>query len=208
MKRSVPDDPRHRAGTTPKRRAAFLDRDGTVIVERQGFLVAPHQIRLINGAGEAIRALNDAGLAVVILTNQSAVARGLLDEATLGRIHSELRRRLRRQGARVDAIYYCPHHPSEGRGQYLRDCQCRKPRRGMLKRATRELGLTLRGSFLVGDDLRDLLLTENSPIRPVLVTTGKGGAARAEAERRLGRRLSVQPNLLAAVSAQLESHGR
>jgi len=187
-----------------RRKAAFLDRDGTLIVEREGFIVSPRQIRLMNGAGRAIRALNDAGYVVVILTNQSAIARGLLDERRLDQIHSELRSRLRRHGARIDAIYYCPHHPSLGRGRYRRPCRCRKPGRGMLRRAIREWGLSERESFLVGDDLRDLLLTEGSPIRPVLVTTGKGGAARAAAKRRFGRRLRVEPNLAAAVASQLE----
>ncbi len=183
-----------------KRRAAFLDRDGTLITERRDLVRTPREVRLLPGSAAALRRLNAAGFAVVILTNQSAVARGLIDETTLWAIHDELRRRLRRQGARVDAIYYCPHHPTAGRGRYRRRCGCRKPRRGLLARAVRELNLTLRGSLVAGDDLRDLELARGSAARPVLVRTGKGRAREDAARRSFGARLLVYDRLVDAVA--------
>ncbi len=183
----------------PGRRAAFLDRDGTLIVERDGFLTSPRQLRLLGGAGASIRRLNDAGYVVVLVTNQSGVARGLLDESTLERIHAELLRRLRRHGARIDAIRYCPHHPTEGTGRYRRRCACRKPLPGMIVRAARELDLDLERSVVIGDDLRDVQLAAGTKLRPFLVRTGKGRRSEADARRLLGRRLTVVDRLADAV---------
>ncbi|MBI4878933.1 MAG: HAD-IIIA family hydrolase [Planctomycetes bacterium] len=183
-----------------KRRAAFLDRDGTLICERRGLVRAPGDVRLLPGSGAALRRLNAAGFAVVILTNQSAVARGIIDETALRAIHDELRRRLLRHGARVDAIYYCPHHPTAGGGRYRKRCRCRKPARGLLARAVRDLGLALRGSIVAGDDLRDLELARGSAARPVLVRTGKGREREDAARRSFGARLLVYDRLLDAVT--------
>ncbi|MFH0946673.1 MAG: HAD-IIIA family hydrolase [Planctomycetota bacterium] len=185
------------------RPAAFLDRDGTLLVEREGWLTRPEQVRLLPGAGGAIRRLNAAGVAVVILTNQSAVARGHLSEKRLGQIHREMERRLQRHGARIDAVYYCPHHPTLGRGPYRKRCTCRKPGKGMLQQAARDLDLTFRGSFVIGDDLRDLELTRNSTLRPVLVLTGKGRQVQEEAVERFGGRLLVARDLAGAVEVLL-----
>ena len=188
-----------------RRRAAFLDRDGTISVERDGWLTRPAQLRLVDGSGAAIRRLNDAGVPVVVITNQSGVARGHLSEARLAEIHAELERRLRRHGARVDLILYCPHHPTEGRGAYRKRCRCRKPAKGMLERAARELDLNLRGSVVIGDDVRDLALSDGTGVRPILVRTGKGRAKEAEARARFGRRLTVVDRLEHGVDAWLGS---
>ncbi|MFG0319347.1 MAG: D-glycero-beta-D-manno-heptose 1,7-bisphosphate 7-phosphatase [Planctomycetota bacterium JB042] len=182
-----------------KRRAVFLDRDGTINVERDEWLARPDQLRLIRGAAGAIRRLNDAGYAVVVVTNQSGVARGFLREEALDEIHAELRRRLARAGAHVDAILHCPHHPTEGRAPYRRRCRCRKPAKGMLDRAVKGQGLTLRGSWIVGDAVRDLRLAEGNELTPVLVRTGKGRRSETEARERFGRDLLVVPKLEDAV---------
>jgi D-glycero-D-manno-heptose 1,7-bisphosphate phosphatase len=155
------------------RRAVFLDRDGTVIKEAN-YLRSVRQLRLIPGAAQAIHRLNAAGFAVVITTNQSGVARGLLTEPALAAIHEALRKRLTRRGARLDAIYYCPHHPEARVAAYRRRCRCRKPAPGMLLRAARDLDLDLRASFVVGDSARDLEAGRRAGCRTVLVRTGYG----------------------------------
>jgi len=155
------------------RPAVFLDRDGTIVREVE-YMRSLKQLRLLPRAAQAIRRLNEAGLAVVALTNQSGIARGLLSEEDLGRIHAELRRRLARSGARLDAIYYCPHHPDGVRAAYRRRCRCRKPAPGMLRRAAKELGIDLGKSFAVGDSERDLEAGRRVGSRTVLVRTGYG----------------------------------
>ena len=151
----------------------FLDRDGT-ICEEVGYLDSPEKIRLISGAGEAIRLLNENGIKAVMVTNQSGVARGFFSEARLGEIHRELCRVLRAEGASLAGIYYCPHHPTEGRGRYLRSCDCRKPASGLLLRAAADLGLDLRRSYCVGDRLADLECGRQAGAKGVLVLTGYG----------------------------------
>jgi len=177
------------------RPAVFLDRDGTVLRE-SSYLRSPETMRLLPGAAAAIRRLNRAGLAVVIATNQSGVARGLLSEADLEHIHQVLRERLRHRGAKLDGIYYCPHHSdpfgvAQGRPeprsrgeadlpQYRRRCRCRKPSPGLLLRAARELDLDLARSFAVGDSARDLAAGRRAGCRTVLVRTGYGRETEAE----------------------------
>lgn len=160
-----------------KRWAAFLDRDGTLI-EEVGHLSAAEQLRVLPGAPEAVKRLNDAGATVVIVTNQPVVARGLIDEETLQHIHAELAARFADKGARFDAVYYCPHHPerrSEGEQRYRIDCECRKPKPGMVLEAARRFGIDLGASFLVGDTTRDMLTARNAGCRGVLVKTGYAG---------------------------------
>jgi len=136
-------------------RGVLLDRDGTIL-EDPGFLCAPEQVRLLPGAGEALRDLSRAGFRLAVVTNQSGIARGLLDEETLGRIHARLEARLREEGVELGGIYACPHHPEEGLPPYRTECECRKPRPGLLLRALAELDLDPALSFSVGDAPRDL----------------------------------------------------
>jgi D-glycero-D-manno-heptose 1,7-bisphosphate phosphatase len=145
------------------RPAVFLDRDGTINRE-VNYLCDPSQLRLLPGTADAIRRLNLAHFAVVVLTNQSAVARGLLDENTLMQIHTRLIERLARRGAVIDAVYHCPHHPEAGQPPYRRRCDCRKPLKGMLHRAVRDLGIQVEGSYVVGDSRRDTDLALNTPL--------------------------------------------
>ncbi|MEW6308915.1 MAG: HAD-IIIA family hydrolase [Bacillota bacterium] len=156
------------------RRAVFLDRDGTIVEQRAGSLTSPAQLRLLEGAGRAVAALNQAGWAVVVVSNQSVVGRGQVSEGTLSRIHAALRQCLAAEGARLDAIYCCPHHPREALGMYRRGCDCRKPRPGLLFRAARELGLDLPSSYMVGDSASDLRAGAAAGCTSVLVLTGHG----------------------------------
>ncbi|MFB3882146.1 MAG: D-glycero-beta-D-manno-heptose 1,7-bisphosphate 7-phosphatase [Armatimonadota bacterium] len=153
--------------------AVFLDRDGTII-EEVNYLRSPDQLRLLPGSAAAIGRLNEAGLAVVVVTNQSGIARGMLTEADLALTNAALAQLLAQAGAHLDAIYFCPHHPEVGPAQYRRRCECRKPAPGMLLRAARELGLDLGRSFVVGDSTRDLLAGRAAGTHTVLVRTGYG----------------------------------
>lgn len=152
-----------------KRAAVFFDRDGTLIVEREGYLTDPDQVELIEGAATAVADVNAHGRAAVLVTNQSAVARGLLTLEGLAEIHERLETLLSEQGARLDAIYFCPHGPDSNPL-----CLCRKPAPGMLTRAAKELDLNLSASFLVGDDGRDIAAARAAGVSPILVLTGKG----------------------------------
>ena len=148
--------------------AVFLDRDGTLIREI-GYLCRPDQIELLDGVPAAIRALHDGGFKTVVVTNQSAVARGWLSEAGLKQIHRLLLDKLAQQGALLDAIYYCPHHPSEGIGGYRLVCDCRKPNPGMIYRAASDLTLAPSRSYVVGDQEVDRELALRVGATPVLV---------------------------------------
>lgn len=156
--------------------AAFvaLDRDGTLIEECH-YLSHPDQVRLIPGAARAARTLCEAGFRLVVVTNQSGLARGYFDAARLEAIHERLERLLATEGAKVDAIYVCPHHPRDG-------CGCRKPRTGLLERAIRDLDLDPARGFVVGDKRCDVELARALDLSGVLVLTGWGRAERARAE--------------------------
>lgn len=137
------------------RPAAFLDRDG-VINEDDHFVHRPEALRFVSGAPQAIRRLNEAGYLVVVVTNQSGVARGLFDLAEMDRFHEHLRTELALHAARLDAIYACPYHPEAIVPLYRADHPDRKPRPGMILRALADLPIERAGSFLVGDKPRDL----------------------------------------------------
>ncbi|MFN0243029.1 MAG: D-glycero-alpha-D-manno-heptose-1,7-bisphosphate 7-phosphatase [Planctomycetota bacterium] len=182
--------------------AVFLDRDGTLTRESD-WVTKPEDLELLPGAARAVGRLNAARLPVVLVTNQSAVARGMIDEAALERIHAHLRALLARAGARVDALYYCPHHLTEGRGPYATECECRKPRAGLLVRAARELELELATSWIVGDAERDLLAGESLGVRAILVATGKGTSEQARLARAGRAPRAFVADLDAAVDAIL-----
>jgi D-glycero-D-manno-heptose 1,7-bisphosphate phosphatase len=151
------------------RAAIFLDRDGT-LNEECGFVTRPEQVRLLAGAASAVRLLRAAGFACVVVTNQSAVGRGLMTLADLDGVHAELRRQLETQGADLDGLYYCPARPG--------DDPERKPAPGMLLRAARELQLDLARSWMVGDSARDVLAARNAGCRgAILVRSGHDVAA-------------------------------
>ncbi|MBU1150484.1 MAG: HAD family hydrolase [Proteobacteria bacterium] len=159
-----------------KQAAVFLDRDGT-INEEVGYLDRIEKLRLIPGAAEAIRLINESGMKAIVVTNQSGVARKFFDEASVDEVHARLRDMLRAEGAFLDGVYYCPHHPTEGRGDYLRTCDCRKPAPGLLLRAAEELQLDLSRSYMVGDTLKDIEAGTRAGVKGILVRTGCGKEA-------------------------------
>ena len=156
------------------RPAVFLDRDGTLI-ELVHHLTDPAEVALIPGAGDAVRRLREAGFAVVIVTNQSVIGRGRLDEPGLGRIHSEMNRQLAAEGAAIDGLYFCPLAPTQTDPTVIED-PMRKPGPGMLLQAARDMGLGLASSFMVGDTVSDMLAGRHAGARTILVRTGYGAS--------------------------------
>jgi D-glycero-D-manno-heptose 1,7-bisphosphate phosphatase len=155
------------------RRAVFIDRDGT-ISEEVGYVNHVSRYRVFPFAAEAVRALNEAGWLAILVTNQAGVARGYFEEEMIGHIHGVLAAELERGGARLDAVYYCPHHPSVGEPPYRFDCDCRKPRPGLIRRAAAEHGIDLSNSWMVGDRYSDTELARNAGVRAAFVLTGYG----------------------------------
>jgi D-glycero-D-manno-heptose 1,7-bisphosphate phosphatase len=150
-------------------KAVFLDRDG-VIVHEVDYLVKASSLKLLRGSARAISALRGAGYKVIVISNQSAIARGMLSLKGLSAITSKLKVMLKAQGAILDAVYYCPHHPDFG-GK----CACRKPGQAMVRRAAKKFQLDLKASFFVGDTTTDLLTAKRAGIKGLLVRTGYGG---------------------------------
>ena len=154
-------------------RAIFLDRDGT-LNEEDGYISSPERFRLYSFAAEAVRLINQSDWKAIVLTNQSGVARGYFTETTLIEIHERMEESLRLQGARIDAIYYCAHHPDYGSPPYRLDCDCRKPRPGLVVKAARDLNLDLSRSYVIGDRYRDVEAGHAAGARGVMVLTGLG----------------------------------
>jgi D-glycero-D-manno-heptose 1,7-bisphosphate phosphatase len=157
------------------RRAVFLDRDGTLI-EDVDYLTRLEQLRVLPAVPQALARLCGAGLRLVVVTNQSAVARGWLTEQQLRRIHAELGRRLAARGAPIEAFYYCPHLPGAPVERYAVACPCRKPEPGLILRAARELGLDLGRSYAVGDSERDVEAGRRAGCRTVRIGAEQGTA--------------------------------
>ncbi|NLW51107.1 MAG: HAD family hydrolase [Candidatus Brocadiaceae bacterium] len=158
------------------RRAVFLDRDGTLIRDAD-YLTEVDQVEFLPGVPEALHALREAGYLLLVVTNQSAIARGWLSEPELVRIHAELNARLRAAGASVDAFYYCPHLPDGAVAQYARACDCRKPAPGLILRAAGEWRVDLGRSFMVGDSERDVEAGRRAGCRTVRIGRSPGAAA-------------------------------
>ena len=155
------------------RPAVFIDRDGT-LTEEVGYVNHPRRIRLLPRSAEAIRRLNAAGVAAVVATNQAGVARGYFSADVLKTANDEMLRQLKEAGARIDGLYVCTHHPTEGAPPYRTECECRKPKPGMLERAARELGLDVAASAMIGDKPSDLDCGRAVGASAVLVLTGYG----------------------------------
>ena len=145
---------------------AFLDRDG-IVNEDVGHVHAPAEFRFVSGMPEAIRMLNDAGWLAIVVTNQSGIGRGLYTEGDFERFTEWIGERLAEAGAHVDATYHCPHHPTEAVGEYLRECECRKPAPGMVLRAIAEWEPDLRRSFMLGDKPSDMAAAQAAGVRGV-----------------------------------------
>ncbi|QDU77818.1 D-glycero-beta-D-manno-heptose-1,7-bisphosphate 7-phosphatase [Bremerella volcania] len=159
--------------TGPGRPAVFLDRDGT-INEEVKYLGSPHQLRLIPGVAEAIARLNQVSIPVIVVTNQSGIARGYYTEDDVQDVHNYMDKLLADHGASVSAYYYCPHHPDAIVKKYAVDCECRKPRIGMLSAAAAQENVSLSQAYVVGDKRSDLRAAVNAGARGILVRTGYG----------------------------------
>jgi D-glycero-D-manno-heptose 1,7-bisphosphate phosphatase len=156
----------------PARRFVLLDRDGTINVERH-YLSDPNQLALLPGAAAGLRALRELGLGLVVVTNQSGIARGYFDQDRLDAIHERLHELLGAAGVELDGIYVCPHGPDEG-------CPCRKPREGMALASARELGFRPEHAFVIGDKPCDIELGRRIGATRLLVRTGHGARSAAE----------------------------
>jgi D-glycero-D-manno-heptose 1,7-bisphosphate phosphatase len=156
-----------------KQVAVFLDRDGT-INEEVGYLKSLDELSIFPFTASAVGMIHGAGMKAVVVSNQSGVARGFFNEDFVETVHEKINAILSEEGAFIDRFYYCPHHPTEGTGRYLRDCHCRKPKVGMLLQASEELGIDLSRSYMVGDTERDMEAARNAGVTGVLVRTGYG----------------------------------
>lgn len=159
-----------------KNRAVFLDRDGTINVE-VGYLDSLDKLVIYPGTPAAVKTINKSGMKAVVITNQAGVAKGYFGEELVLEIHDRISKILEKEGAFIDRFYYCPHHPTEGKGVYLKTCSCRKPAAGMLFQAAGELNIDLTGSYLIGDTLRDMETAAKAGVKGILVRTGYGGIA-------------------------------
>lgn len=163
------------------RPAVFLDRDGTINVEKE-YLYRIEDFEFILGAPEAIKMLKAAGYLVVVVTNQSGVARGYYSLEEVERLHVHIQCELKKHNTCVDAFYVCSHHPTEGIGEYKKDCGCRKPKPGMLRNAADDLGIDFGRSWIVGDKLSDLRAGFKVGVKSLLVTTGYGLSEKKQAD--------------------------
>ena len=190
-------------GNPQSRAAVFIDRDGT-LNEDIGYVSTPDELVIYPWAAEAVRLINESGLLAVVITNQSGIARGMYTEETLDAIHSRMIEELARKGARIDAVYYCPHHPEVGNSSYRVACGCRKPLTGMLDQASHEHKIDLGRSFVIGDKASDIKLAENAGAQGALVLTGYGRETFVHPKRWPCKPEIVAENLLEAVMRILE----
>ena len=173
-------------------KAVFLDRDG-VINREVDVLRSLKQLRLLPRVAQSIKELNKLGFLIIVVTNQPVIARGWLTEEEVDVIHDVLIKRLFQKGAKIDAIYYCSHHPQANLEKYRRQCQCRKPNIGMIKQAVKEFSIrgkkiNLNQSFIIGDSTRDILTGKRAKLKTILVKTGYAGQ---------DGKYNVKPNFIA-----------
>jgi D-glycero-D-manno-heptose 1,7-bisphosphate phosphatase len=154
-------------------RAVFLDRDGT-INEQMGYVNHIERFHLLPRVGEAIRLLNEHGWKVVVITNQSGVARGYFPESLVHQVHQKMQDLLKGEGAYLDGIYYCPHHPDEGIPPYRQKCRCRKPATGLIEDAVKDMDLDCSQSYMIGDRGMDVEFARKVGTKAILVLTGYG----------------------------------
>ena len=155
------------------RKAIFLDRDGTII-KHVDLLHQESEVRLLPGVQKAIKKIRDLGYLIIIVTNQSVIARGIITCQELELIHEKLKRRLAAKKAHIDEIYYCPHHPEAKLPEYRKKCRCRKPNPGMLHNAIRKNLIDPKKSFMVGDALIDIAAGQKVGVKTILVKSGPG----------------------------------
>ncbi|HKR11992.1 MAG TPA: HAD family hydrolase [Pyrinomonadaceae bacterium] len=156
-----------------KRPAVFIDRDGT-ISEEVGYVNHPSRFRVFPYSAEAIRILNENGWLAILITNQAGVARGYFAEDVILKVHDQLQRDLLNGSAKLDAIYYCAHHPSVGEPPYRHDCDCRKPKTGLIQHAARDFDIDTAASWMAGDRYSDVELAHNAGLRSAFLLSGYG----------------------------------
>ncbi|MEW6209693.1 MAG: HAD family hydrolase [Acidobacteriota bacterium] len=178
--------------------AFFLDRDGT-INEDTGYVSHPDELIIYPWTAEAIRLINESGAKAIIITNQSGVARGFYSETTLAEIHNRLKEELAREGAFLDAIYYCPHHPRIGDRRYRQECECRKPALGLINQAVTDHDIDTARSWVIGDKASDIRMAAEAGARAALVLTGYGSETIARRDLWPCAPEIVSENLLLAV---------
>ena len=183
------------------RPAAFLDRDGTLL-EEAGYVDRLERLILFPFSIDAVRLLNRAGFAVVVVTNQSGVGRGMYEETFVLQAHEVIEERMKEGGALIDAFYYCPHHPAAEVEKYRRDCDCRKPAPGMLRQAAADLDIDLTRSFSAGDKWSDVGAGIAVGARGILVRTGYGRISEAAPDSSLAP-AAIVDNVIAAAAWML-----
>jgi D,D-heptose 1,7-bisphosphate phosphatase len=184
------------------KKAVFLDRDGVLNREVDN-LRRLSQLRLLPGVPEALKKIRALGYLAIVVTNQPVVARGWLSEAGLKEVHDVLEKRLRRKGAVLDAIYYCPHHPNANLRKYRKTCSCRKSNLGLLRAATKKFHIDLKRSFMVGDSTRDIETGRRAEMRTILVQTGYAGK-----DGKFGVKPDFVARSLIAAAAIIRKHGK
>ena len=183
--------------TTGLKKAVFLDRDGVINENRHDYVKQWAEFKFLPGALTALERLANTSLPIVVITNQSAVGRGILDQKVLEEIHARMTTMIRARGGRIDKIVYCPHDPET-------DCDCRKPKTGLLKQAAEALNINLRGSYLVGDAVSDIQAGLAAGCQPYLVLTGRGAVAEPFVLKDYGDQCKIVPDLWAAVDSILQ----
>jgi len=153
--------------------AVFMDRDGT-INEEVGYLDRLEKLVIYPQTFDAVRKINENGMKSVVITNQSGVARGYFTEDLVLEVHRRIQDSLRERGAHIDAFFYCPHHPTEGKAPYRIVCSCRKPEAGILIAAAKDMGINLEQSYMIGDTLKDIEAGAKAGAKGILVRTGYG----------------------------------
>ena len=168
----------HRKNLKNPQRSVFLDRDGT-INKYKGFITDPSQMELLPGVAEAIKKINDIGYLAIVITNQPVIARGDCTLEELEQIHLKMETLLGEQGAYLDDIFFCPHHPDKGfegeREEYKIECSCRKPKPGMLLQAAQKYNIDLKSSYMIGDSLADVQAGNAAGCKSILIGKPKDG---------------------------------
>lgn len=175
-----------------KQPAVFLDRDGT-INEQMGYINHISRFHLLPGAAQAISRLNAQKIPVIVVTNQSGLARGYFPEELLVAVHEKMTRQLAEKDAHIDGLYICPHHPEAKEERFRKDCSCRKPKTGLLEQAAREMNIDLSRSFMVGDRWSDIRCGVRAGATPILVLTGYGRGD----QQYIGPSQQIQPDYTA-----------
>lgn len=174
-------------------RAIFLDRDGVICENRSDYVKSWREFKFLPGAKQSLAALRYLGLPIIVVTNQSAIGRGVVPANVVDHIHRRMVAEIQAYGGQISKVYCCPHHPEAG-------CVCRKPQPGMLQQAAQELGVELNGSYMIGDAMSDLRAGQQAGCHPILVLTGRGLPQLAPALASMNKPFTITGNLMQAAS--------